>query len=64
MMTMPGIMLYYAGSVRVENVLATAMQGFSLACLVTLLWTAIGYSIAFAPVPSIGKTRSKCQALL
>lgn len=51
-MTMPGIMLYYAGSVRVENVLATAMQGFSLACLVTLLWTSIGYSLAFTPVLS------------
>lgn len=50
MMTMPGIMLYYAGSVRVENVLATAMQGFSLACLVTLLWIALGYSLAFTPV--------------
>ena len=49
LMTTPGVMLYYAGSVRVENVLATAMQGFSLACLITLLWTAIGYSLAFAP---------------
>ena len=37
---------------RVENVLATAMQGFSLACLVTLLWAALGYSLAFAPVLS------------
>lgn len=49
MMTTPGIMLYYAGSVRIENVLATAMQGFALACLVTFLWTLVGYSIAFSP---------------
>ncbi len=42
MMTTPGIMLYYAGSVRVENVLATAMQGYALGIVITLLWTFIG----------------------
>lgn len=50
MMTTPGIMLYYGGSVRVENVLATAMQSFALACLISLLWIFMGYSLAFAPV--------------
>ena len=50
MMTTPGIMLYYAGSVRVESVLATAMQGYALACLITLLWIAVGYSLSFSPV--------------
>lgn len=50
MMTTPGIMLYYGGLVRVENVLATAMQGFSIACLITFLWLCFGYSLSFAPV--------------
>lgn len=50
MMTTPGIMLYYAGLVRVQNVLATAMQGFSVACLITFLWLCFGYSLSFSPV--------------
>lgn len=50
LMTTPGIMLYYAGFVRVQNVLSTAMQGFSLACLITFLWLCFGYSLSFSPV--------------
>jgi hypothetical protein len=49
LMTTPGIMLYYAGFVRVQNVLSTAMQGFSLACLITFLWLCFGYSLSFSP---------------
>ena len=33
--------------VRKKNVLATVMQSFAVTCLVTVLWTIIGYSIAF-----------------
>jgi ammonium transporter, Amt family len=29
--------------------LSTAMQGFGLAALITLLWQCFGYSLAFAP---------------
>lgn len=50
LMTTPGIMLYYAGFVRGGNVLSTAMQGFSLACVITFLWLCFGYSLSFAPV--------------
>lgn len=50
MMTMPGIMFYYSGLVRVQNVLSTAIQPFSIACLITFLWLCFGYSLAFAPV--------------
>ena len=42
MMTAPGIMLFYSGGVRIENVLATAMQSFSMLFLITLLWTFVG----------------------
>jgi len=49
MMTIPGLALFYGGMVRKKNVLATLMQSFAITCLVTLLWWAVGYSIAFTP---------------
>ncbi len=48
MMTIPGLALFYAGLVRKKNVLSTVMQSFAVACLVTVLWTLIGYSLAFS----------------
>jgi Amt family ammonium transporter len=47
MMTIPGLALFYGGMVRKKNVLATVMQSFAITCLVTVLWTVIGYSLAF-----------------
>jgi Amt family ammonium transporter len=47
MMTIPGLALFYGGMVRKKNVLATLMQSFAITCLVTVLWTVIGYSLAF-----------------
>src|ERR1700761_3337021 len=52
MMTIPGLALFYGGMVRKKNVLATIMQSFAITCLVTVLWTIIGYSLAFRPGPS------------
>ena len=49
MMTIPGLALFYGGMVRKMNVLATVMQSFAITCLVTILWTVIGYSLAFTP---------------
>lgn len=49
LMTLPGLTLYYAGMVRVRNVLTTIMQVFSIACVVTILWMICGYSLAFGP---------------
>ena len=46
-MTLPGLALFYAGLVRAKNVLSVLMQCFSITCVVTLAWFAIGYSIAF-----------------
>jgi Amt family ammonium transporter len=47
MMDIPGLSLFYAGMVRKKNVLATAVQAFAVAALVTVLWLAVGYSLAF-----------------
>ncbi|MEZ5920628.1 MAG: ammonium transporter [Parvularculaceae bacterium] len=47
MMTIPGLALFYGGMVRKKNVLATAMQSFAITCLVTIIWVAAGYSLAF-----------------
>ena len=46
-MTLPGLALFYAGLVRMKNVLSVLMQCFAITCIVTLAWIAIGYSIAF-----------------
>ncbi|MDE2608663.1 MAG: ammonium transporter, partial [Burkholderiales bacterium] len=48
-MTIPGLALFYGGMVRKKNVLATLMQSFAITCVVTILWTVIGYSLAFTP---------------
>ena len=46
-MTLPGLALFYGGLVRAKNVLSVLMQCFAIACVVTLLWITVGYSIAF-----------------
>lgn len=46
-MTIPGLSLFYSGLVRVKNVLSVLMQCFALTCLMSLLWFAVGYTIAF-----------------
>jgi Amt family ammonium transporter len=47
LMNIPGLSLFYAGMVRKKNVLATAVQPFAVAALVTVLWFAVGYSLAY-----------------
>jgi len=46
-MTIPGLSLFYAGLVRVKNVLSILMQCFALTCLMSLVWFVVGYTIAF-----------------
>jgi Amt family ammonium transporter len=48
LMTIPGLALFYGGMVRKMNVLAIIMQSFATCCLVSVLWTIIGYSLAFS----------------
>lgn len=46
-MTLPGLVAFYSGLVRSKNVLSVAMQCFAIACLVSILWVAGGYGLAF-----------------
>src|SRR4051812_18050011 len=47
MMTIPGLALFYSGMVRKKNVLATMAQSLAAVALVSILWVAFGYSLAF-----------------
>ncbi len=46
-MTLPGLALFYGGLVRARSVLSVFMHCFSIAALMSVLWLALGYSIAF-----------------
>ena len=48
-MTLPGLALFYGGLVRARNGLSVFMQCYVIACLMSILWLAFGYSIAFGP---------------
>jgi len=48
LMTVPGLALFYGGMVRSKNVLSVLAQVISVFSLLTLLWVAYGYSLAFA----------------
>jgi Amt family ammonium transporter len=46
-MTLPGLAAFYGGLVRKKNVLSVLMQCFAISCLVTVLWLAGAYGLAF-----------------
>jgi len=46
-MTLPGLALFYGGLVRKKNVLSVLAQCMGITGLVTILWWACGYSLAF-----------------
>ena len=46
-MTLPGLALFYGGLVRARNVLSVFMHCFAIAALMSVLWLALGYTIAF-----------------
>ena len=52
MMTIPGLALFYGGMVRKKNVLTVMMQAFAITCLMTIVWLAVGYSMAFTEGPA------------
>ena len=54
MMSIPGLALFYGGLVRKKNVLATLLQTFAVTALVSVLWFAFGYSLAFSTNPDAG----------
>jgi Amt family ammonium transporter len=47
-MTMPALGLFYGGLVRKKNVLSVLMQSFITLAIVSLIWVAFGYSLAFS----------------
>jgi len=54
-MTLPGLALFYGGLVRMKNVLSVMMHCTGIACLASVLWLAVGYSLAFdGAAPLIG----------
>lgn len=46
-MMIPGLAMFYSGLVRRKNALSLFMQCFGLTAMVTVIWTAFGYSLAF-----------------
>jgi Amt family ammonium transporter len=49
LMTLPGIALFYGGMVRRKSVINTMASVVAIAALVSLIWFAVGYSLAFTP---------------
>jgi ammonium transporter, Amt family len=49
LMTLPGIALFYGGMVRRLNVINTMASVVGIAAVVSVLWFALGYSLAFTP---------------
>ena len=46
-MTLPGLALFYAGLVRARSALSVLMQCFAICCAASIVWIAVGYSMAF-----------------
>lgn len=47
LMIVPGLSLFYGGLVRAKNMLSILSQVFAIFALVSILWVAYGYSLAF-----------------
>jgi Amt family ammonium transporter len=47
MMSIPGLALFYGGLVRTKNMLSILAQVFMIVCLVAVIYTVYGYSLAF-----------------
>ena len=47
-MTLPGLALFYAGLVRASNILSVLMHCFTIACISSIAWLVIAYSLAFS----------------
>mgnify|MGYP003667545545 CR=1 FL=1 len=52
-MTLPGLALFYGGLVRARNLLSVLMHCFAVACLMSILWVAVVYSLAFGDGGSV-----------
>ncbi len=50
LMTLPGLALFYGGLVRAKNLLSVVLQCGSVAAIASLVWIALGYTLAFGQV--------------
>lgn len=50
LMAAPGLTLFYGGLVRARNFLSVMIQCGAIVAVASLLWIAVGYSLAFGPV--------------
>lgn len=48
LMTLPGLALFYGGLVQSRNILSVLMHCMAIACLASVLWLVVGYSLAFS----------------
>ena len=55
----PGLALFYGGMVRTKSVLNMLMMSFVSIALVTVVWLAAGYSLAFGTTPSAAHRRPR-----
>ena len=51
-MTIPGLALFYGGMVRAQSAMTMYLKCYAVACLVAVLWYAVGYSIAYGNADS------------
>jgi Amt family ammonium transporter len=54
LLMVPGLALFYGGLVRVRATLNTFMMSLGALAAVSVQWTVIGYSLAFAPGSALG----------
>jgi Amt family ammonium transporter len=45
----PGLALFYGGMVRKKNILSTLIHSFFALGLISVIWSLVGYSLAFGP---------------
>ena len=50
LMAMPGLSLFYGGLVRAKNFLSVLVQCGAIAAIASVLWVAVGYTLAFGKV--------------
>ena len=59
LMTIPALALFYGGLVQAKNILSVLVQCFAVACVASVLWFAVGYSLTFSGTgPWIGDLKS------
>ncbi len=56
-MMIPGLAMFYGGLVAKKNVLSVYVQCFAITAVVTVIWTVIGYSLAF---DTVGMAAGEC----